>query len=269
MKCGFRKKDIRMRAFTLVEVSAALIILGIVSSSVVLVISRCVASGTNSMLRMQAFEVARENMEKLLASDVLEETADYGQSELYPGTEWETTVETFYEPITARMWVRGVSLARYYDIEQQEQTVELTHWLTDVTKDQLLKMMNDPNSAGELFSEQLIESVDEAAAYAEVDVETIERWLDNGMEVTDDGSFVKGNLDIYKAANGDPSPEDRQRQISSTAEFEAEQRESGNINTGGGQQGADEIDPKTGLTYRELEQMDFPDVYNLIKERRR
>ncbi len=269
MNCDFRKNNARMRAFTLVEVSAALIILGIVSSSVVLVISRCVTSGTNSMLRMQAFEVARENMEKLLASDVLEETADYGQSESYPGIEWETTVETFYEPITARMWVRGVSLARYYDIEQQEQTVELTHWLTDVTKEQLLKMMEDPNSTNEQFSEQLIESVEEAAVYAGVDVETIEQWLDDGMKVTDDGAFVKGNLDIYKAANGDPSPEDRQRQISSTAEFEAQQEKFGNINTGGGQQGAGEIEPKTGLTYEELEQMDFPDVYNLIKERRR
>ena len=269
MICRFKKRDMRMRAFSLVEVSAALIILGIISSSVVLVISRCVASGTNSMLRMQAFEVARENMEKLLASDALEETADYGQSELYPGIEWETSVESFYEPITARMWIRGVSLARYNDIENQEQTVELTHWLTDVTKDQLLQMMNDPNSEEEQFYDQLVESVDEAAAYAGVDVEVIEQWLDNGMLVTDDGSFVKANLDIYIASNGNPSPEDRQRQVSSMAEIAAEQEKLDDIRARGEREGPGAIDPKTGLTYEELEQMDFSDIYELMKSRER
>jgi len=269
MNCDFRKKNTRMRAFTLVEVSAALIILGIVSSSTVLVISRCMTSGTNSMLRMQAFEIARENMEKLLASDVLEETADYGQSEQYPGIEWETTVETFYEPITARMWVRGVSLARYYDIEQQEQTVEMTHWLTDVTKDQLLEMMSDPNSESEQFSEQLIESVEDAALYAGVEVETIEQWLDNGMQVLDDGSFVKGNLDIYKASSGNPSPEDQRRQVDSMADLAEQQRKLDDILHPGKQEGPGAVDPKTGLTYEELEQMDFSDIYELMKERER
>lgn len=269
MTCRFKKRDLRMRAFSLVEVSAALIVLGILSSSVVLVISRCVASGTNSIFRMQAFEVARENMEKLLASDVLKETADFGQSERYPGIEWETTVETFYEPITARMWVQGVSLARYKDAEDQEQTVELTHWLTDVTKDQLLKMMNDPNSSDAQLSEQLIESVEEAAAYAGVEVEVIEKWLDNGLQVTDDGSFVKSNLDIYKAANGDPSSEDRQRQVSSTAELMAQQEKLDDIKARGRQAGAGEIDPKTGLTYEELEQMEFSEIYELMKKRER
>lgn len=269
MICRFKKRDLRRRAFSLVEVSAALMILGIVSSSVVLVISRCVASGTNSMLKMQAFEVARENMEKLLASDVLEETADYGQSEQYPGIEWETTVETFYEPITARMWIRGVSLARYNDMEQQEQTVELTHWLTDVTKDQLLQMMDDPNSEKGQFSEQLIESAEDAALYAGVDVATIEQWLDNGMQVLDDGSFVKVNLDIYKSSNGSPSPEDRRRQISSMADLVEQQRKLDDIMAPGKQGGAGAIDPKTGLTYEELEQMDFSDIYELMKKRER
>ncbi|UCE49561.1 MAG: prepilin-type N-terminal cleavage/methylation domain-containing protein [Phycisphaerales bacterium] len=269
MICRFEKRDARSRAFSLVEVSAAVAILAIVSSSVVLVISRCVASGTNSMLRMQAFEVARENMEKLLASDVLEETADYGQSELYPGIEWETTVETFYEPITARMWVQGISLARYNDVEGQEQTVELIHWLTDVTKDQLLQMMDDPNSEKGLFSEQLIETVEEAAFYAGVAVETVEQWLDNGMQVTDDGSFVKGNLDIYKASNGNPSPEDRRRQVSSMADLAIQQDKLDDIKARGSQEGPGAIDPKTGLTYEELEQMDFSDVYELMKDRER
>ena len=268
MICRFRKRKVRTRAFSLVEVSAALIILGIVSSSVVLVISRCVASGTNSMLRMRAFEIARENMEKLLASDVLEEAADFGESELYRGIEWETTVEAFYEPITARTWVKGVCVARYADAEDQEQTVELTHWLTDVTKDQLMQMMNGQDGE-EQWTEQLIETVEEAALYAGVSEETIEQWVDNGMLITDDGSFVKGNLDIYKAGNGDPSPEDRRGQVSSKSQLAAQQEKLDDLRARGQQPGAGEVDPKTGLTYEELEQMDFSEVYELMKDRER
>jgi hypothetical protein len=167
------------------------------------------------------------------------------------------------------MWIRGVSLARYNDIENQEQTVELTHWLTDVTKDQLLQMMNEPNSEEEQFYDQLVESVDEAAAYASVDVEVVEQWLDNGMLVTDDGSFVKANLDIYKASNGNPSPEDRQRQASSMAEIAAEQEKLDDIRARGEREGPGAIDPKTGLTYEELELMDFSDIYELMKSRER
>ncbi len=265
----FRSKTsgVHKRAFSLVEVSAALIIVALVSSGVMIVIDRCAASGTNSILQMQAFEVARENMERLLARDSLKETVDYGDSELYPGITWETTVETFYEPITARMWVQGVCVARFEDTEGQEQTVELTHWLTDVSKDQLLKMMNEQDPEQESLAGQLIEAVEDAALYAGVDVETIEQWIDNGMLVTDDGSFVKGNLDIYMLSNGNPTPEQQQRQVSSQAEIMAQQEKMDDIRAMGQREGLDEIDPKTGLTYRELEQMDFSEIWNLMKSR--
>jgi hypothetical protein len=35
----------------------------------------------------------------------------------------------------------------------------------------------------------------------------------------------------------------------------------------GQQKGLDETDPKTGLTYGELEQMDFSEIWNLMKSR--
>ncbi|MHC4354725.1 MAG: prepilin-type N-terminal cleavage/methylation domain-containing protein [Planctomycetota bacterium] len=269
MRCRFRKRDGQRRAFSLVEVSAAVAILAIISSSVVLVIGRCVASGANSTLRMQAFEVARENMEKLLASEQLEETADFGESELYPAIEWETSVETFYEPVTARMWVQGVCVARYADAEDQEQTVELTHWLTDVTKEQLLQIVNEQDGDEEQWAEQLIETIEDAALYAGVGVETIEQWIDNGMLITDDGSFVKGNLDIYMAGNGDPSPEDRQRQVSSQAELAGQQEKLDDLRAGQAEGAGGDVDPKTGLTYEELEQMDSSEVYELMKNRQR
>ncbi len=247
-------------AFTLGEVVVALAILALISSSVLVVIGRCAASAADSELRMQALEVARENMEALLASDSVKETIEYGQSDKYPEIEWQTVVETFYEPITARMWIRGVCSAEYNDTEGELQTVELTHWLTDLTREQLLQIMNNAEQEREDLTGELIETVEEAAEYAGVEAETIEQWLENGMLTTEDGSFVRKNLDIYRQNDGNPSPEDQQLQVKSIADLRKPTTEQ----EVGGQ---DEIDPKTGLTYGELEEMDFSEIWELLKTR--
>ena len=98
----------RSRAFSLIEAVSALVILALISSGVLMVIDRCIISATDSTLRIRAFEVARENMETLLASNSVKEQVEYGSSEKYPQIQWQTVVEAFYEPLTARMWARGV-----------------------------------------------------------------------------------------------------------------------------------------------------------------
>lgn len=251
-------------AFTLGEIVIALAILALISSSVLVVIGRCAASAADSELRMRALEVARENMEALLAADSVKETVEYGQSDKYPEIEWQTVVETFYEPITARMWIRGVCSAEYNDTEGELQTVELTHWLTDLTREQLLQIMKNAEQEMEDLTGELIETVEEAAEYAGVEPETIEQWLENGMLTTEDGSFVRKNLDIYRQSDGNPSPEDIQLQVKSIADLRKPTTEQ----EVGDQQGwQDEIDPKTGLTYGELEQMDFSEIWELLKSR--
>lgn len=141
MKC--RSKRNLLSAFSLVEAVTALIILALISSSVLVVINRCMASATDSALRMQAFEVARDNMETLLSKDSVKEMVEYGSSYKYPEIQWQTTVETFYEPAKERMWVRAVCSAEYADTAGDVQTVELTHWLTDLTKKQLLQIIEE------------------------------------------------------------------------------------------------------------------------------
>jgi hypothetical protein len=126
-----------------VEVVTALIILGLVCSSVLAVINRCLTAAADSELRMRAFDVARENVEKLLASESVSETSDYGESERYPEIQWQTTVETFYEPLTSRIWFQAVCSAQYTDTEGDEQTIELTHWLTEVSKSHLIQMIEE------------------------------------------------------------------------------------------------------------------------------
>ena len=152
-------------AFTLVEVMTALVILAIISSSVLVVINRCMASAADSALRMQAFEVARDNMETLLSKDSVNEMVEYGSSVKHPEIQWKTAVETFYEPETEQIWVRANCSAEYADTAGDVQTIELTNWLTGLTKEQLLQMLeekqkekqqkyglddvNEPNEVGE------------------------------------------------------------------------------------------------------------------------
>lgn len=266
MNCDSNPCNTREKAFSLVEVLMALAILALTSSSVLIVIDRCAASAATSALKMQAFEVARENMETLLASPSVQESVEYGESDKYPAITWQTSVETFYEPITARMWLRGVCSAQYSDPNGQEQSVELTHWLTDLTKEQLLQMMKQDDEGQDDVAGELIESVEEAAEYAGVDVETIEQWLENGLLTAEDGSFIKSNLDLYKQNDGNPSAEDKKKQIKSKAEIRDRSGKSGQ-GASGQADGEGQIDPQTGLTYEELEQMDFSEIWNLMQNR--
>ena len=195
------------KAFSLVEVVAALMILAFISTSVLVVINRYMASAANSVLRMQAFEVARRNMEELLSLNSVSESVEYGDSEMYPNIRWETSVETFYEPITAKMWIQGICSAEFDDSEGEVQTVELTHWLTDVSKAELLQILAQQQ---EETADQVFETLEEAAEYAGVDEQTIQEWIDNGMRMTDDGKFIKSELDLYKQTDGNPTPEERE-----------------------------------------------------------
>jgi prepilin-type N-terminal cleavage/methylation domain-containing protein len=254
---------LKNKGFSLAEVMMAVMILALTCSSVLVVIDRCVASARKSALRMRAFEVARDNMENLLASPTVKESIEYGQSEKYPDIEWQTVVETFYEPITARMWIRGVCSAQYVDSDEQEQTIELTHWLTDLTKDQLLKIEQREEDELEELAVELIETLEDAADYAGVNVETIEQWLQNGLLTTAEGSFIKDNLDLYINNNGGPSEEEKSRQAKSLADLKEKRSQSEDGSAG--EAWKDEIDPKTGLTYGELEQMDFSEVWELMQ----
>ena len=139
--------------FSLVEAVTAVIILALVSSSVLVVINRCMASSVDMTLRMQAFEVARENMEQLLAKDSAELTVDYGTSDKYPEIQWQTTVETFMDSATSRMWVKAVCSTEYTDSKSEDQKIELTHWLTSVSKEEMKKILKWKKQAKDLLDQ--------------------------------------------------------------------------------------------------------------------
>jgi len=250
----------RRKGFGLTEVVAALLILGFFSSGMMVVINGCMAWAANSAIRMQAFEVARDNMEKLLSLTSVEEVSEGGESEKYPEIRWQTDVETFYEPVSNRMWARAVCSAQYYDAEGEEQTIELEHWLASISKEQLLAIMERDEAAQEKLAGQIFETIEEAALYAGIDPEIIEDWIDKGMKVLPDGSIPKDNVDDYKEYDGNPPPEIVSDQIETPEDLVPP--ESPGQNTSDEQEWTEaeieawynEVNPTTGMTNRAIEE---------------
>lgn len=136
-----KKQFVLKKGFTLIEVSVALIILGMIIAAVIVVINRAMETIGEWQTRMEAFEISRENMEKLLAQKSLTDKVEYGTSETNPDITWRSAVESFYEPVSNRMWMRAVCTSEYKDSNGVDQKIELTQWLTSLTKDQIAKIL--------------------------------------------------------------------------------------------------------------------------------
>ena len=259
------------RGFTLVEVMTALAVLAFVCSSVMLVVDRCVISVADSSLRMEAFQLARENMEKVLASDSVTETVEYGRSDLYPDVSWQTQIEAFSEPMTQKMWIRAVCSAEYSDATGQKQTVKLEHWITELTDQQASQLDGQPQNLDELAAEQLIKTVDEAAQYADVDAETIEKWMDEGLVTTEGGAFLKHNLDVFIRSDGKPTGSEKALQVKSIEELakSLKLQEGGEGETPDALRGSDGKDRLTGVPQEQLDKMSVGDTMKLLKDKKK
>lgn len=148
-KFGFSNFQATSRsAFTFIETITAVIILALICSSILVIINRNLESAADSVTKIRAFEIVRENLESLLAKNDVTESIEFGQSEKYPEIEWKTAVETFYEPATSNMWLQANCQATYYDSKDEQQTIELTHWLSKLTDEQVNQILSretDPN----------------------------------------------------------------------------------------------------------------------------
>jgi len=251
--------------FTLLEVLTSLAILALASSSVLIVIDRCVASAANSALRMEAFSLARENLEQVLVRDSVEESIEYGTSDTYTDISWQTVIEAFPEPVSGEMWVRAVCSAEYTDSAGETQKIELVHWIAELTDQQTGQLMDDETLA-KLEVEQFLATDEDAAKYAGVDVETLQQWVDNGLVMTEDDGFIKYNLDFFVESQGDPSVRDKARQVESIRELAMALRTmQKELEEDAG--GSDAGNSATGLSPAELEKMDIGEVMKLLKQR--
>ena len=128
-------------AFTMVEVVTALVLLSMILSSVLVLMNRYVDSVIDLELRAEAFELARGNMEQLLAETKLSDITEFGDSETNPDIEWQTLVEPFYEPVANQMWVRAVCSAGFTDSKGEFENIELEHWITNLTAAQVKQIL--------------------------------------------------------------------------------------------------------------------------------
>lgn len=251
--------------FTLLEVLTSLAILALASSSVLIVIDRCVASAANSALRMEAFSLARENLEQVLVRDSVEESIEYGTSDTYTDISWQTVIEAFPEPVSGEMWVRAVCSAEYTDSAGETQKVELVHWIAELTDQQTGQLLDD-ESLAKLEVEQFLATEEDAAAYAHINVETLQQWVENGLVMTEDGGFIKYNLDFFVESQGDPSVRDKARQVESVRELAMALRTmQKELEEGVGGSGGE--DSATGLSPGELEKMDTGEIMEMLRQR--
>lgn len=257
--------------FTLIEVMTALAILALVTSSVMVVIDRCVVSVSDSSLRMEAFELARENMEKVLSAETVEENVDFGISEKYPDVTWQTVVEGFSEPVSGKTWIRAVCSAEYPDSSGEKQTIKLEHWITELTDQQANLLSGESGSMEELKAEQLLTSAEDAATYAGVDAATIEKWVEAGLVTMEDGGFLKYNLDIFVRTDGKPTAADKKQQVDSLEEL----AKTMNIPADDGENGSGKVDgasgkdATTGLSEDQVEKMGVGGVMKMLKDRKK
>lgn len=209
----------RNQAFTLVESMAAVTLLAFIGISVWVVLERCTASAADSVQRMRAFEIARENMEKILGLDSVQETTEYGTSEKFPDIRWQTTIESFYEPLASHMWVRAVCSAEYTDTSGETKNVELINWLTKLSDTQMAQLAQKSELQKQQLAKHIIATEELAAEFAGVDVETIRQWVKNGMPMTDAGEYLKPWLDLYLQTDGNPTEEDMQSTLTEYPEL--------------------------------------------------
>jgi hypothetical protein len=231
----------------------ACVLLAFIGSSVWVVMERCMISAADSTQRMRAFEIARDNMEKLLIAESVEEMTEYGVSEKFPDIRWQTTVESFYEPLGSRMWVRAVCSAEYTDSSGETKTVELTYWLTDLTKEQLQQMMERTRLQRQQLARHIIETEELAAQYAGVGVETIRQWVRDGMPTTADGAYLKPWLDTYLRTDGKPTAQDKQDTITEHPELAAAQsKTAGELPGSGSVAVPDDLNPELKEKVKQL-----------------
>lgn len=131
----------RHNAFTFIEVVAAVALLAIMLSSVLVLMNQFIGAVGDMRLRREAFELARSNMETLLSETKLPDIYEYGESETDPDIRWQTVVEPFYEPYKGRMWIRAVCSASFFNSKDEEENIELEHWITNLTAAQIRQIL--------------------------------------------------------------------------------------------------------------------------------
>lgn len=193
----------RRSAFTLVEVAVTIVVVGLIVGSAMSILDRIVGAMGDMRLRADAFELARQNMETLLAEATVQDKTEYGVSEIHPEIQWQTVIEPFYEPITNAMWVRAVCSAGFNDSKGQYQNIELEHWLTNLSAEVVRQIIQQQKAEEEYLD--LLSGTSSGQEEAAIQETTIAYLEEAGLDVDEYENFIerqrRQKLD-YIAKNG-------------------------------------------------------------------
>lgn len=184
--------------FSLIEVTVAMIILAMIGVSVVTVMNWLIDGVIDTQVKTEAFELARENMEQILIAKSAKNTVEFGISETNPDMSWEKTIESFYEPVTNRMWMKAICSASYLDSGGEEQKVELIHWLNALSKKQAVQIISQ--------QQKLAEYEDALAEDEFDDEESDEEQSDEETEEQQDDEETENEEDEYPREDDDYDP---------------------------------------------------------------
>jgi hypothetical protein len=136
---------------------------------------------------------------------------EYGESETNPDITWETTVESFYEPITNKMWVRAVCSAEFPDANDQPQKIELTQWLTGLNEKQIMQILAQKQKLAEYeatFDDANVADYQQNLESADSSQQNIQQQDSRtnsepqGSDSTDDAALQKFLEEIKKSEKG-------------------------------------------------------------------
>ncbi|MEN6333170.1 MAG: hypothetical protein ABFE01_02855, partial [Phycisphaerales bacterium] len=113
--------------------------------------------------------------------------------------------------------------------------------------------------------EQTLTTAADAAKYAKVNAETLQQWVDNGLLMTEEGGFLKYNLDLFIESNGEPSEQDKGKQVESIEELAFTLRTEENVAEDGADQSALEKDQSS----EREEKKDAGEIAERLKQRQK
>ncbi|AQQ72256.1 hypothetical protein SMSP2_02637 [Limihaloglobus sulfuriphilus] len=133
---------------------ASVVILSMITVSVLVVVNNMFDKSDEMNLKKRAFEVARDNMEMIIAQNSTKEYIESGFSEEYPEIEWEVSVESFTPAnLDNDMWLKAYSIAYYPDSDGQWQQLRLEHWLTQLNVGQKKQILDEQEREEEYLEE--------------------------------------------------------------------------------------------------------------------
>ncbi|MGE4285836.1 MAG: prepilin-type N-terminal cleavage/methylation domain-containing protein [Phycisphaerae bacterium] len=183
-------KQANRKAYTLVEAMAALLVMGIVVSGVVVTITNCLETMIDMRLENNAVDLARENMEYILSKNDAYEFYDSGVDEFNPDLNWEIGFEVATYPNTSDMWVRAFSTSGYYRTDGEYKTIEFESWIVRLSDEQQQQYKEQATA-----EQQMLDDVADAVSEAQAEKDTAEEETDTGSVEPADNSELQELLD--------------------------------------------------------------------------